>query len=337
MMSPSGSADPYAFIESRGYGIESPECKHNVKQIAVVGDADLGHEVFAFTIHRESNDDRCENFDRQRLEIKTWNQSPANMTGANGETQTYAWKFKLDAGFKPSPSFTHIHQIKAQGGDDDDAPIITLTPRAGSPEKMQLMHIPSGGGGGVVAEVLLAPFKGTWVEVEEQVKYRDKGSIQIVIRKAKDKTPLLTFTDADLDMWRAGAELNRPKYGIYRSLNDKSALRDETVLFADFCLAEAAQSCQGSSAGIPGLLPYPGRAPETGGLPQGFYRWMAVIGGLRQTGRTAPWPGYLRAPCCCRNGPDSSSDPQPSLRGCTPALDAVQGNPSPMGFQNFPA
>jgi len=28
----------------------------------------------------------------------------------------------------------------------------------------------------------------------------------------------------------------RPKWGIYRSLTDSSELRNETVLFADFCI-----------------------------------------------------------------------------------------------------
>lgn len=250
LMTPGPAADAYAFIESNGYGIETPDCKHDVRHIGITTDPELGRPVFAFTIHRDLDDDRCINFDRQRMEIKTWDKSPANMTGANGETHTYSWKFKLDAGFKPSASFTHIHQIKAQGGSDDDAPIITITPRAGSPEKLQIIHVPSGGGGGVVAEANLSLFKGVWVEVEEKVKYGDKGSIQIVIRRARDKTPLLTYSDAELDTWRADAALNRPKYGIYRSLNDKGDLRDETVLFTDFCLAEGTSTCGGLSSVI---------------------------------------------------------------------------------------
>jgi hypothetical protein len=34
----------------------------------------------------------------------------------------------------------------------------------------------------------------------------------------------------------------RPKWGIYRSLNDATYLRDEDVLFADFCVAKGS-SC----------------------------------------------------------------------------------------------
>lgn len=295
LMTPGAASDAYAFIESNGYGIETPDCKHAVRHIAIANDAELGRPVFAFTLHRDLDDDRCINFDRQRMEIKTWDKSPDNMTGANGETHTYGWKFKLDAGFKPSPSFTHIHQIKAQGGSDDDAPIITITPRAGSPEKLQIIHVPSGGGGGVVAEANLSLFKGVWVEVEEKVKYGDKGSIQIVIRRAKDKTPLLTYADAELDTWRSGAVLNRPKYGIYRSLNDKSQLRDETVLFTDFCLAEGTQSCQGNASGIATPRPgFPGAwARASNRNAAAFLRVLSLDGRerpfLRHGTRLSPW------------------------------------------------
>ena len=54
--------------------------------------------------------------DRQRMEIKTYDKSPDNLVGVTGETVEYRWKFKLDSGFQPSASFTHLHQLKAVGG-----------------------------------------------------------------------------------------------------------------------------------------------------------------------------------------------------------------------------
>lgn len=279
-LNPTGPGDAYALIESKGYGIETPDCGHAVKHVAIAADAELGKDVFVFTLHRDRDHDRCENFDRQRVEIKTWNKSPKHMTGENGETHTYRWKFKLDAGFKPSSSFTHIHQIKAQGGSDDDAPILTITPRAGSPEKLQIIHIPSGGSATTVADADLSLFKGAWVDAEETIQFADQGTVKITLRRAKDGAVLLAWSDQDIDTWRAGAELIRPKYGIYRSLNNKADLRDESVNFADFCLAEGTTACPFSEAAS--IRAAPPRVPAPGGNP---VRWYSLDGRL---GRTYP-------------------------------------------------
>ena len=40
-----------------------------------------------------------------------------------------------------------------------------------------------------------------------------------------------------------GGSFMRPKWGIYRSLTDSSELRNETVLFADFCIGQNLKSC----------------------------------------------------------------------------------------------
>lgn len=64
-----------------GYNpIETPDCSHNAfgRHIEEIFDADLNINVFKFSIHTTPDDDRCINFDRQRNEIKTYNQSPDN-------------------------------------------------------------------------------------------------------------------------------------------------------------------------------------------------------------------------------------------------------------------
>jgi hypothetical protein len=243
MLEADASGKAYELIASKGFGLETPDCKHAVKHVAEEMDPDLGKNVFVFTLHRDLDDDRCINTDRQRVEMKTSTASPDNMTAKVGEVHTYQWKFKLDAAFKPSPSFCHIHQIKAEGGSDDDAPIITLTPRAGSPELLQVIHVPSGGGGGEVAHAALAGFKGVWVEAEEKITAGETGSYQLTLRRVKDGAVLLTYSNTHLDMWRGGAAIDRPKFGLYRSLDGKSYLRDESIRFADFCVAEGTAKC----------------------------------------------------------------------------------------------
>jgi len=49
--------------------------------------------------------------------------------------------------------------------------------------------------------------------------------------------------DMDLEMWRDGATFMRPKWGIYRSLNNQINLRDETVLFDSFCIGKGHNVC----------------------------------------------------------------------------------------------
>src|SRR5262245_41316962 len=173
-LSADGPGATYELIESKGFGLETPDCSHAVRHVREVFDGTLGKNVFAFDSHRDLDDDRCTNFDRQRMEVKT---APGSVNQgilqhANGDTAYYRWKFKLDSGFQPSPNFTHIFQIKAQAGDDAGAPLITFTPRAGSPEQLQIIFTPSAGGsgGGTKAQANLSAFKGVWVEAF--VQYR---------------------------------------------------------------------------------------------------------------------------------------------------------------------
>ncbi len=238
-----GTTDTYTLIESKNFGLETPDCKHPVKHVRQVYDGELKKYVFAFDIHRDLDDDRCINEDRQRMEIKDSPDGSPTTQHQRGDTAYYRWKFKLPAGFKPSPSFTHIHQVKAEGGDDD-SPILTLTPRAGSPDQLQVIYTAGSGGSGsgVVAQVDLAPFVGTWVEGYVRMLSDDAGSIQVSLRRISDGKTLLSWKSGTLDTWRSGASYNREKWGIYRSLDNVSYLRDETLLFADFCVSETAKA-----------------------------------------------------------------------------------------------
>ncbi len=224
-----------------GTPYEVPDCGHADfgRHITEEWDDQLQTNVFVFHIHAAIDNDRCTNFDRQRNEIKTYDPSPANLKGTLGETHIYLWKFKIDSLYQPSPNFCHLFQIKPVGGPDESAPIITITPRFGTPEKLQIIHTASDGVGGTVTEIDLAPLKGQWLEVHCRALYRDNGKIEMTIKKL-DGTTVLTYDNYLLDMWRLNANFNRPKWGIYRSLNSPSFLRDEQVRFANFSIAEGA-------------------------------------------------------------------------------------------------
>jgi hypothetical protein len=251
-LSASSSGSAYSQISAKGFGNENPDCKHTSfgPHVTVTNDGTLGKYVFVFHSHIDADDDRCTNEDRVRMEIKGGSGSGGVMQHTSGQTAYYRWKFKLDAGFKPSSRFTHIFQIKAYGGDDG-APLITITPRAGSPEKMQIIHSSGEGSGslGTVKEVDLAPFKGTWVEA--YVKYKSSegsaGTFEITLKRMSDGATLLSYSKTGIDMWRTGAEYNRGKWGVYRGKDD--VLRDEQVRFNDFCISESSASQCPATAG----------------------------------------------------------------------------------------
>jgi polysaccharide lyase-like protein len=238
-----GPGNTYELLESRGFGLETPDCGHAVRHIREIFDSALGKNVFAFDSHRDLDDDRCTNTDRQRIEVKT---APGDanqdvLQHANGDTAYYRWKFKLPSGFQASSNFTHIFQIKAQAGDDAGAPLVTITPRAGAPDTLQIIWTPPSGqsGGGVKAQADLSLFRNVWVEAFVQYRSADSGNVQLSIKRLSDGATLVSWNSGTVDTWRAGNNYNRGKWGIYRSLNSISQLRDETVLFADWCVSES--------------------------------------------------------------------------------------------------
>jgi len=246
LLEANGPGNTYELINSvlaptGGDVVENAECVHPEfgRHITEVWDATLNQYVFAFFIHVTPDNDRCINFDRQRVEIKTYDASPANLKGTEGETVVYKWKFLVPVGFQPSSSFTHLHQIKAVGGDESD-PIFVLTARKGSPNKLELNYYQSSDQNSVkLTSVNLSLFEGNWVEVTERVKVsKTNGTYSIVIKNVKTSATILTYSESNILTIRADNNFIRPKWGIYRSLNTPSDLRDEMVCFNSISIQE---------------------------------------------------------------------------------------------------
>ncbi len=250
-----GTSDTYSLINSvlGGNAIESPDCSHTSfgPHITQAFDSTLNKSVFVFHSHVTPDNDRCSNFDRQRIEIKTHGPSPSYVKAFRNEVTTYRWRFKLDAGFQPSPNFTHIHQIKA-GDGDSGAPIMTITPRAGNPQLLQLIHTDSNGDGTTLSTSPLSNYKGVWVEAYERMTHDFSGTYSLQIRRLDNNQLLWNYSNNDIDMWRDGTTFSRPKWGVYRSLNSASQLRDEQVRFDRFCLAKGSDDCPAGSGPGPG-------------------------------------------------------------------------------------
>lgn len=225
----------HEFLGKSGY--EVPDCGHHVEHITTVHDSDLNRNVFAFDLHVTSalDDDRCENKDRQRTEMAVNAASPSWMHGSDGKSFTYAWKFKLDANFKESGLFCHLHQIKLDGSGVGD-PNMTITARSTLDIEVNNM--------GTIASAPISQFKGSWVHVREIITYGISGCLDLTITRIKDGAQLIRVNKCGLPLASRG-DIIRPKWGFYRSLNDKSALRDERVLFADHCIGEGKSACTG--------------------------------------------------------------------------------------------
>lgn len=223
-----------------GYNpIETPDCNHTAfgDHIDEVWDSAYGGYVFRFHIHVSPDNDRCINFDRQRNEIKTYDKSPSNLKGTLDEIVEYSWKFKLDSGFQSSPNFTHIHQLKSVGGSLESMPMYTLTTRKSNPDRLELRYAETNSQI-TLKHTPLSPFIDKWLFAYEKIHYSAQGSYELEIRSLADSTLLFSYSNDSIVNWRPNADFVRPKWGIYRSLNNSQDLRDEEVLFNDFTIHE---------------------------------------------------------------------------------------------------
>lgn len=247
LLEPNGPGNTYSEITAvlaPNYSpIETPDCNHSAfgDHIDEVYDSSLGDYVFRFYIHVTPDNDRCIKFDRQRNEIKTYDKSPANLLGVEGEKVIYKWAFKLADGFQSSPNFTHIHQLKSVGGSYESMPMYTLTTRKGSPDRLELRYAETDTQI-TLKQTALSPMIGAWVEVTEKIEYATTGFYSIEIKNKSTGQQLFYYDNTDAAApkvnWRQGGSFVRPKWGIYRSLINDQDLRDEQVLFSYFSVEE---------------------------------------------------------------------------------------------------
>ena len=212
------------------------------RHIQMVYDVELGKYVFQFLIHVNSvldNDVSTGDLDRQRVEMKTYASSPANLKGTVGENITYKWRFRLPIGFQPSSNFTHIHQVKAVDGDDS-SPLFTITPRyKSSGNVLELIYVKdSTTSNFYCASVPLSSFLGVWVEAIEQLTVGANGTYSMTIKRVSDGAILLTYSNSNIQTFRPSNSFIRPKWGIYRSITTSSLLRDDSLRIASVSITE---------------------------------------------------------------------------------------------------
>jgi len=238
------SVNAYNIIKNAlgGGAYEVSDNCHRVAHITQRNDSELGTPVFNFALHAKSDNDRCQSGikDRQRTEIKVDKNSNEYLKCLNGQSVSYSWDVHLDVKFQPSMAFTHIFQIKAVG-KEASKPFITITPKIKSNKRvLQIIH--SGKNSkrdNTVFEDDLSKYTGRWVHVTVKYTCKVGGSINIRMRPTQQPTQqIMDYKNDTIDLWRSGNGFLRPKWGIYRSLNNRNNLRDENVYFNNFCIGK---------------------------------------------------------------------------------------------------
>ena len=178
--------------------------------------------------------------DRSRTEIKL---APSRgghdvFKAREGDTFTYTWRFRIAADMRFSPSFTHLHQIKAYGGPYAEPPLITFTALANG--RMEVRHVADRlkeSKHTVLGAMPLAGNQGRWLVASETIVYAStQGSYRLSIRDMQG-AELLAIDQGGLQTWRSGAEHMRPKWGIYRKHNpDLNQQRADTLYLSNVCL-----------------------------------------------------------------------------------------------------
>lgn len=246
------SGEAYAVINAAFAGTgrnvcEIPDCNHLpeiFEHIRMVYDSILEKHVFEFLICVEPDRDvqpnsstipypACVNrrTDRQRNEIKTDGNSPRHLLGFPGDTVRYNWRFFMPEDFRqPTNAFTHIYQVKPVGGDDSQ-PIFALTVRTTgiiiryfNTSLETLETIP------------FSNFRGRWVEVDHWMVVGVNGESSLVITDVETGNIVREHHSTNILTIRPDNNYIRPKWGIYRSLEHASQLKDERLRFSDFVI-----------------------------------------------------------------------------------------------------
>ncbi len=89
----------------------------------------------------------------------------------------------------------------------------------------------------------LAKYAGKWIHIVAEYSCKMGGRFHLRIKRKDTDEQLMNMTNNNINMWRNGNSFLRPKWGIYRSLNNKENLRDEFVYFNNFCLSKGEPLC----------------------------------------------------------------------------------------------
>jgi hypothetical protein len=141
-----------------------------------------------------------------------------------GTTWRFTYSMFIPSTLKGTTSFTHIMQLKRPG--EGSAPLMTMDlRRSGSTELIALRAFESGVD---VASTNLAPLRDHWIDTEVEVTAGPSSQGRLHWKLIDGGRTLVDAERTGVTIW-LGDRL-RPKWGIYRSLNDKADLMDTYLL-----------------------------------------------------------------------------------------------------------
>ena len=171
-------------------------------------------DTYRFNMHTQDRDGS----DRQRQEVRGMRAGGSVLNWLNGETWQVTYDMYIPSTLRGTTSFTHIFQLKKPGTGTDPLATIGLR-RSGSTEYLTLRPFVSGG---EIGRVNLSSVWNSWIQVDMTFRIGNSGSGRLVVKKNGS-----TLTDASrsgIDLWLS--ESIRPKWGIYRSLDDSGQLQN---------------------------------------------------------------------------------------------------------------
>ncbi|MGL6257728.1 hypothetical protein [Vibrio sp. WXL210] len=237
--------NPYPlFVQALGpRPIEAPDLypgdNQAVRHIQVSHDPQVGN-YFEFTLYRDLDGDRGRHLDRQRNEIKVYNQSKAGLKGFEHSYFVYEWQFKMPTDMQFSKRFTHLFQLKAVGGNDK-SPILTFTANERREQPgFEIRHNPEHGHQ-VLERVDWNTVAGHWLNARVQTRYGEQGWLKVEITRADTGQSIIELERENIRLWRGehSSHFVRPKWGIYRSLVEKHRLNEQdSVGFANFSIRQ---------------------------------------------------------------------------------------------------
>ncbi|WHT20145.1 Tat pathway signal sequence domain protein [Crossiella sp. CA-258035] len=177
-------------------------------------------DTYRFDMHKR---DRDTSTDRQRNEVRGMRSGGASVDLFQGQTWRFTYSMYIPSSLKATTSFTHIMQTKMPGLGSAPVTVMSLR-RRGSRSTIEFKVTE---GDVLVGDVDLAPLQNKWIDTEVEIKVGNgNGSVRWVVREGG--RTVIDARKSNVDTWLD--DRLRPKWGIYRSLNDSANINDTYLL-----------------------------------------------------------------------------------------------------------
>ena len=228
--------------------VESPDLfkgSHaEIEHIRIRDDPDVG-ACFDFYLYRDEDGDRDvvwpKGQRRQRNEIKGYKGSDEGLKAKRGQVVRYHWLFRINGEMSVTKQFCHLFQLKAVGGENTESPIFTISGSITDGRSQLELRTKSAQDGPRDDKRIFDwdSSRNKWMECVCVACFDEEGYFRISLQSL-DGTLSFGHEVSKMNTWRKGSKFVRPKWGIYRSLEDKARIvnKEDIVSFARFRIQE---------------------------------------------------------------------------------------------------